>query len=622
MSQYSAFLQNGNRDVRTMPPFNVDLAKLWIKDCLGSHNQCRLGSTPTGTYPLPSRLICVKGPRSPLLIETASKPPVTYVALSYCWGTKGQTQTLKENYQKHLAGIPFDTLSKTSKDAVQITRHLGYDYLWIDALCMIQDDTKDKHREMDRMGDIYRYAVLTICAEGSEGAQVGVLPSTPADPREVHPCTITLAPKTASSGSEPVSRRLTVAVTRNPKNFLARRGWTLQEEALSSRALVLGQGLLAWRCACATASETDPVPRPLPADPYADGDEDPGFEAASVSFAPARPSVDIARMRLWLYAPRRAEKAAASALLNAPGARRGRKPAFAAWYTLIQGYSNRDLTNVADTLPAVGGLAAVLEASLGKPASYLKGLWAEDLHRGLLWYVSTNDDRQVRGPKTTNGEKSNAAIKAPSWSWAAVGKVRVGFCSLRFVKWCAPRDLGTASFDDDDDETSPVSGNDGQPSIWPLRLNAPTRRLRLKIDTEYASWRLARPYRKPGASHSRFEGLGIATEGVHPRFAALLCDSQSPMEVVGEAALDGDSEPTDGSGAEASNVERWVSCVALQEWELQSKTRWACLILEAIGPDAAEYKRIGVGFIFEGACFANVNDHDQSCTGYQQHTVL
>lgn len=601
-----------------MPPFNVDLAKLWIDDCLRSHDQCKLGSSVTGTYPLPTRLICVKDARKPRLIETASKPSLKYVALSYCWGNKGQTQTVEKNFNKHLARIPFDTLSKTSKDAMLITRYLGYDYLWIDALCMIQDNDEDKHREMSLMGDIYRYAVLTLCAEGSPGAQVGVLPATPADPRELYPCTIALAPKTTPAEHEPVSRRLAVAGTRNPENFLVRRSWTLQEEALSSRALVLGRGLLAWRCACATASETDPVPRPLPADPYADDGDDAGSAAAS-AFVSARPSVDIARMRLWLYAPRRAEKAAASARLGAPGGGRGRKPAFTAWYSLVQGYSERDLTNVADTLPAVGGMAAVLEASLGKPASYLKGLWAEDLHRGLLWYVAMNDEREVGGPRAPSGEKKTAEVGAPSWSWAAVGKVRVRFCSLRSVRWWTARDLGTASYDAIE-TASPVEKNGAVPSVWPLRLSAPKTRFRLKIDAEYTRWRTDRSYRGPDASHGRFGNLRIVTEGVHPRFPALLYDTQNPTQVVGEAALDGPSEVTEESDAEAGDGERLVSCVALQRWEMDATTQWACLILEAVGPDAAEYKRIGAGFVFDGACFQN--DHDQGCTSYQQLRVL
>lgn len=355
----------------------------------------------------------------------------------------------------------------------------------------------------------------------------------------------------------------------------------------------------------------------MPADPYADADG-PGSEAVS-TFASARPSVEIARMRLWLYASQRAEEAAASALPQISGKRSHRRLAFTAWYSLIQGYSERDLTNVADTLPAVGGMAAVLELPLGKSASYFRGLWAEDFHRGLLWYVAMNDNWQVRGLKATRGEETTAEIGAPSWSLAAVGKVRVRFFSLRFVKRWTAQDLGTAS-NDNIEAAGLVKVKGDVLSAWPLRLNAPMRRLRLKKDTEYASWRTDRSYRRPGASNSRFEDLGIATDGVHPRFPALLCDTESQVQVVGEAALDGPSEFTEESDTEARDMEGLVSCVALQKWETDSKAQWACLILAPIGPNATEYKRIGVGFIFEGACFGK--DHDQGWAGYGQSRVL
>ncbi|KAK8092462.1 uncharacterized protein PG998_014947 [Apiospora kogelbergensis] len=156
-------------------------------------------------------------------------------------------------------------MSKTCRDAILATYLLGYKYLWIDALCIIQNDANDRDSEIARMGDIYRYAVLTICAEGSPNAHTGLFPDVPTDPREVYPCQMTMSVETADMS---ITRQLTIAGSRNGEDFLHKRGWTLQEEVLTSRALVIGQGVTSWRCASATARDTDPVLKPLPLDPY------------------------------------------------------------------------------------------------------------------------------------------------------------------------------------------------------------------------------------------------------------------------------------------------------------------------------------------------------------------
>jgi hypothetical protein len=40
-------------------------------------------------------------------------------------------------------------------DATIITRELGYRYLWIDSLCIVQDFLEDWEAESQNMGNIY-----------------------------------------------------------------------------------------------------------------------------------------------------------------------------------------------------------------------------------------------------------------------------------------------------------------------------------------------------------------------------------------------------------------------------------------------------------------------------------
>ncbi|KAI0410217.1 heterokaryon incompatibility protein-domain-containing protein [Xylaria grammica] len=107
----------------------------------------------------------------PVLIQTRMPPLSTsfigerckYVALSYCWGSSApslvtETQSLKER----LRGIPIDTMPPCFQDAIEVVRALGVRYLWIDALCIVQDDTQDWQVESGSMCDIFSNAFVTI----------------------------------------------------------------------------------------------------------------------------------------------------------------------------------------------------------------------------------------------------------------------------------------------------------------------------------------------------------------------------------------------------------------------------------------------------------------------------
>ncbi|KAF2195046.1 heterokaryon incompatibility, partial [Zopfia rhizophila CBS 207.26] len=97
------------------------------------------------------------------LVSTAGKKGV-YITLSHRWGARKKLRTLKENLKVHLGKINAEDMSQTFKDAVEVTRDLGAQYLWIDSLCIIQDDMDDWAFEAAQMGKIFEQAYCTIAA--------------------------------------------------------------------------------------------------------------------------------------------------------------------------------------------------------------------------------------------------------------------------------------------------------------------------------------------------------------------------------------------------------------------------------------------------------------------------
>jgi hypothetical protein len=92
-------------------------------------------------------------------------------ALSYCWGGPQRHITTNSNIEAMKAGIPLDALPLTIKDAISVTRDLGLRYLWVDSLCIIQDNEKDKIHEIEQMGNIYKRSTVTIAAANTTSAQ-------------------------------------------------------------------------------------------------------------------------------------------------------------------------------------------------------------------------------------------------------------------------------------------------------------------------------------------------------------------------------------------------------------------------------------------------------------------
>jgi hypothetical protein len=130
----------------------------------------------------------------PHLVELAQGEDVDYVTLSHCWGAKQIITTTQETPRSRLAAIPWKDLSRTFQDAIIITNNLGYRYIWIDSLCIIQNDHQDWELESKNMASIYQNSILTIAASKSKDGDGGCFASTPDLPGNEVPHPYTKSP--------------------------------------------------------------------------------------------------------------------------------------------------------------------------------------------------------------------------------------------------------------------------------------------------------------------------------------------------------------------------------------------------------------------------------------------
>jgi hypothetical protein len=114
-----------------------------------------------------------------------------WLTLSHCWGKEVPTRTTMTNIGKISHTLEISSLPPTFQDAILITRKLGYRYLLIDSLCIVQDSSHDWQRESVKMSEVYSNAVLCIAASAATDSYRAIFESANG-----------ISPKDFSSGSE------------------------------------------------------------------------------------------------------------------------------------------------------------------------------------------------------------------------------------------------------------------------------------------------------------------------------------------------------------------------------------------------------------------------------------
>lgn len=304
--------------------------KQLLTHCDQEHSHCkRMQSQIIGSQQqLPSLLLDVSDHKVKLIQPDSLG--IRYAALSYRWGTLPFLTTTQNNLNSHLDQIPFDTLPKTMKDAISITRELGLQYIWIDSLCIIQDSLEHMHSELGKMSQIYSSAYITISASCSWSCSNGFLADTSS--------TVIQLPFQCGNGETGMVNLYDESLgdMKRDKSVFIRsvepvdsRAWIFQEHFLSPRLLRFNLFQPALFCCESKWAPQESVP----------------------------------------------ETASCRTKLNLPDD----------WLRILENYSYRQLTKPEDKLPAISSIAAYLAPII--KSEYLAGLWKADIDRQLCWFA-------------------------------------------------------------------------------------------------------------------------------------------------------------------------------------------------------------------------------------------
>ncbi|VUC29144.1 unnamed protein product [Clonostachys rosea] len=307
-----------------------------------------------GTSFFPERLIKVDG-RTPRLVlrDDAQEFPTgalttSYAALSYCWGpaedAKQQLKTTKDTLARRKTGIRDAEMTEVLRDAIAVTRALHIPYLWVDALCILQDDISDWERQCVSVASLYAGASVTICAASSTTCRRGFL--QPRGTRIRVPFQSIRNPQIQGSFYLHFTyagfSRDSMYNEKDADINLCRwgnRAWVYQERESASRMLLFGN--------------------------------------ANIHYIAPQWSISIGSSRVPTI-----EGLGSHVLDN-----QSREEVYRRWAGVLCRYAHHEehsFTKVKDILPALSGLTS-------KYYEYLKdefhaGLWKGDLFRGLMWY--------------------------------------------------------------------------------------------------------------------------------------------------------------------------------------------------------------------------------------------
>ncbi|PKS08718.1 hypothetical protein jhhlp_004771 [Lomentospora prolificans] len=373
-----------------------DASLEWVTEqlelCDSSHAAC----AAQGPTTLPKRVLDIGTTENDIIrLYTTKREPDRYVCLSHCWGTHPILKTLSNNLRKHEKEISWADLPKTFQEAIEFTRRLSVKYIWIDSLCIIQDDNEDWREQGSEMADIYAKAYLTIAAAHSRDSRTGlystVSPEYNVETLDLSSLSISLGDTDRVYACRKVShvgRRIIGSVYEQyPVDDdlpLLHRGWVFQERHLSRRVLFFTSQELSWECVESMACQCR-------------------GQSAQVSGTERALGVRGASLAGFKRLMRESIDATDGSM---------KSQAMHTWLTMVKDYTSLQLTYEKDVFPALSGLARQMGKLIG--TTYVAGLWDEFLLIGLCWHPDV---------RTTGGAQLGlrpSIWRAPSWSWASI----------------------------------------------------------------------------------------------------------------------------------------------------------------------------------------------------------
>ncbi|KAJ2996675.1 hypothetical protein NUW58_g898 [Xylaria curta] len=344
---------------------NLEVVKAWLEDCQANHPFCRRYINTE--VQLPTRVIEIIDAKTVRLSETAGKIG----------------QWLEPT------GLPRQDLPAAIRDAVTISEQLGVKYIWVDAICMVQDDPEDRNKELRNMSQYYRGSFLTIAAS-TPRCTTGFIrslgrcekhPDFPV-PRDLVPLDIVALSKDSDKGKKGrlyVREENPYQISQEPIN---KRAWTLQEGILAPRVLLFGSRVI-WFCQHMTRSDG--------------GIQDLSFDENEFDRTRRELHIELSKLDIGgLGDDRQSDEPGADTRLKIHNL----------WHRIVGGYSRRLLSRPEDKLPALSAVAGEFRKFAND--NYLAGLWRSNLPQDLLW---TTPDPGIHRPDLW---------RAPTWSWASV----------------------------------------------------------------------------------------------------------------------------------------------------------------------------------------------------------
>jgi hypothetical protein len=339
-------------------------AAAWMQNCMANHKKCNanLGIMPSAI--LPARVLDVSGTTARLVtmadIDTGISTP--YLTVSHRWMAHGMPKLLRCNLQTMRQSVQLQTLPAVFQDSIVLARALSICHVWIDSLCIIQDDPTDVQTEISNMSHIYRNAILNVGAlktsfipETGRYEHTGLFVDQ--NSREPSPFQLTIQRANCKGNYFAHIEDLGDFLNTSP---LMKRGWVLQERLLSRRSIYFGSQ--AWG-ECSQQLATNQYPDGLPE--YMQHEGFYGVETPyRITTILKQPKYDVHDNMSVSYIHR-------------------------SWTYIAARFSSSELTFEQDYLLALSGIAQEFQVELKE--NYYAGLWEKDMIRELLWYRDSFD---------------------------------------------------------------------------------------------------------------------------------------------------------------------------------------------------------------------------------------
>jgi hypothetical protein len=283
----------------------------------------------------------------------------------------------------HRGGIPVSSLATTFQDAIDITLKLGLEFIWIDSLCIVQNDPEERSEEFPKMGDIYGGAYFVIAATHATNGSMGCYKDRPRFHR------VEFETPNGMPVKATCREKIKHEVWKTGEQFwealelpLLGRAWALQERLLATRVVHFTPSELVWECRSGVDCECGDLQNPRTSWP----EFGVGKTFKSRFNEVVKWGSDLERIKFW--------------------------------HDICAQYSARDISFPTDRLPALSSIAKQIDMP-GILGQYLAGIWSFTLPGALLWWSEyTNPVLHLESHKKSHCRKRPCSI--PTWSWLSI----------------------------------------------------------------------------------------------------------------------------------------------------------------------------------------------------------